>query len=107
MPIQTTKVNISKAEALKLVRRWECFGYSFPRTQEGIEALRDAFMDITGTIEEAVWLSQQVVNGFPRCPAPIELRRFYTAKRGPAADGIHERDLDASDYLTGGKGRAE
>ena len=93
---------LTKPEALKLVKRWECFGYSFPKTTEGVMALTEAFMAIAGTLEEGQWLSHQVVSGFPRCPAPIELRRFYTAKRGPAADGIHERDIDASDYLTGG-----
>lgn len=93
---------ITKSAALKLVRKWECLGFSFPRTDNGVESLAEAFMKIVGTVEHANWLSDRIINGFERCPTPIEMRRYFSARRAAPADGVHERDYDASDITSGG-----
>lgn len=104
LPIDKS-VTITKTEAMKLVRKWECLPF-FPKTVEGIGSLTEAFVDIVGTVDNAEWMGKRVVNGFSRCPTPIELRRYFSHHRGAPADGIHERDYDASDFLVGlGKGK--
>ncbi len=91
---------ITQTEAIKLVRRWECLGFG-PKTVEGIQALADALILITGDLEKAVWLAQQVVMGCPRCPTPLELRRIFERKYKPA-DGISAGSLDATDLMSSG-----
>ena len=93
-------------EALKIVKSWECLPY-FPRTAEGVTALAQAFMKITGTHDTADWLSDQVINGCPRCPVPIELRRIMDFKRGVPADGVSYRDYDASKHMASGVAKGE
>lgn len=88
-------------EALKIVKKFECFGYSFPRTPEGVTALAEKFMQIAGDTEKAAWLSDRVLNGCSRCPTPIELRRIFALKY-PPADGISANECDLADFMSGG-----
>ncbi len=89
---------ITASSAIKMVRRLESLGLGFPRTAEGLEALRDSFMAITGTVERATWLVGRVLAGCPRCPTPIEMRRIFETKYPPA-------DLSAMMEIS--KGKAE
>lgn len=100
---QRTVTPLTKLQAVKLVKKWECLGsWSFPRTQEGLEALAEALVSITGTLENAEKLTQRVLMGCSRCPTPIELRKIMSSKIGPPADGLHECSLDATDLMSGG-----
>ena len=98
----TVPAPITLPVALKLVKKFECFGFSFPKTTEGITALAEKFMQITGDADKANWLCERVLNGCSRCPTPIELRRIFALKY-PPADGIGANDCDLADFMAGGK----
>lgn len=93
--------SITRAEALKLVKKWECLGYPFPKTVEGLMGLVDAFIEIAGTVDRAEWLCSRVLHGCSQCPTPIEMRRIADRKF-PAADGKSIQEVDASDMMGAG-----
>lgn len=92
---------LSRVEALKLVRKFDCLGLGFPRTTDGIDALADAFIAIVGDKEKADWLSQAIIMGCSRCPTPIEMRRIFERKYAPA-DGRRANEIDQADLLSNG-----
>ena len=98
------KVPVNLPTALKFVKKWECLPY-FPRSVEGMTALAEAVIKIAGDLDTALWLSDQVINGCPRCPTPVELRKIMDFKRGVPADGVSYRDYDNSQHMLGSGGK--
>lgn len=98
---------LTKSAALAMVCKLDALGLGFPRTQQGLEAYTEAFMEITGTAERAQWLVGRILKGCSRCPTPIEMRRVFETKYAPN-DGLSSNSVDMTALMDGGgKGKIE
>jgi len=89
-------------DATEYIGKWAYLKYG-PANKEGILVMAECLIAIAGTVENAEWLSHEIIMGCAHFPAPIEMRRILAQHCAPA-DGIEPEKIDKHDYLDwGGK----
>ncbi len=93
---ENTETPLTLEKAMDIMKNW---GLQYePQSIEAWCARAKALINIVGTEEKALWLSDRVIEGCNHFPAPIELRRIF-CDRYPPADGREPREVDNTRYM--------
>ena len=82
--MEATKEN--KIWALRSIQRLSCLPF-FPQKDEGVEAIRDMFLEMIPSTEAGEYLIKKLLKTEKQSPSPARMREVLSYKYKPADEG--------------------